>query len=105
MRMTLFYGSDCVTTHIDRDARLFAGTAAVAVDLMVVPATGIGYLLGAPVLVDIGARIDLKGHRMSLPTPSEDTQGETPSSRRFQTIPLYWTRRKTVMALKPGGSS
>lgn len=65
-------GADTCTVFaeaFERDHALLTAhrTCKMKVDLVVVPSTGFKYLLGAPKLVDIRARLNLQGHRLTMP--------------------------------------
>ena len=105
IHMTLFDGSASTVSQVVMGAQVHVGDVVVTVNLMVVPTGGFEYLLGAPTLMDIGARIDLKGHKITMSTaPSVSSHlapGATPPSKNFQTVQLFWQRRTRVMQLKP----
>lgn len=106
MHMSLFDGSHSAIAHVLVGVPLFVGAMTVKVDLTVVGAASFEYLLGAPALVDMGARLDLQGHRLTMrTTPSDLRPGATAPSRKFQTLELYWHRKKIVLAMKPMGNS
>ncbi len=105
MHMTLFDGLASTVSQVVMGAQVYVGDVVITANLMVVPTGGFEYLLGAPTLVDIGARIDVKGHKMTLTTEqsvsSHLAPGATPLSRHFQAVQLFWQRRTRVMQLKP----